>query len=524
MALPSITFIEGQGGLGRPLPNNDHISGLLIYTGASLPSGFTASTAKALYSTDDAIAAGIKNDYSDATAATAKYAVTGAGNQGDTFKLTVNELTPASGVTRTTTLCYFAIAAASTSTITTAQEIVAAINTGTSTHGYTASYASTGLVNITAPKAQGAFLNSGNPLTVTITTSGGSLAGTLTQFGGSGMTAGVASNQIQWYYQISEFFRMQPKGKLWVGFFAVPVGSYTFSEITTMQNTTQGEIRQVGVLKDSASAWSTGDLTLIDTICETNKSTFQPLQALYAANLQATTDITTISDLTSLTAKNVQTVIGQDGGAWGNFIYQSLGSGKKSITCLGAQLGAVALRKVSESIAWVEKTNLSNGVELETPAFCNGQLVSALSSSALESINTKRYVFLKKFRGYAGTFFNDSHMAIIQTSDYAYMENNRTICKAERLLYTSYVPVLNSPIQFNANGTLTDVTVAYFENIGNAALDQMVRDSELSAKSVTVNPVQNVLSTSTLIITVVLVINGVARQIQIPIGFKPSIA
>ena len=519
MALPSITFIEGQGGLGRPLPNNDHISGLLIYTGATVPSGFTASTAKALYSTDDAIAAGIKNDYSDATAATGKYTVSTAGATGDTFTLTVAELTPYTGATRTTTLCSFTLTTASPTTTTTAAEIAAAINVGTSTHGYTAS-AALAVCTITAPKSLGAYLNSGTPLVATIS---GAIVGTIVQFGGLGMVAGVASNQVQWYYHISEFFRLQPKGKLWVGFFAVP-GTYTFSEITTMQNTTSGEIRQVGILKDSASAWASGDLTTINTICETNKSNFQPLQALYAANLQATTDITTIGDLTGLTAKNVQTVIGQDGGGLGNFIYQSLGSGKKSITCLGAQLGAVALRKVSESIAWVEKTNLSNGTELETPAFCNGQLVSALSNNALEAINTKRHIFLKKFRGYAGTFFNDSHMAIIQTSDYAYMENNRTICKAERLLYASYVPVLNSPIQFNSNGTLTDTTVAYFENIGSAALDQMVRDSELSAKSVTVNPVQNVLATSTLIITVVLVINGVARQIQIPIGFKPSIA
>lgn len=115
-------------------------------------------------------------------------------------------------------------------------------------------------------------------------------------------------------------------------------------------------------------------------------------------------------------------------------------------------------------------------------------------------------------------------MCIIQSSDYAYMENNRTICKAERLLYTSYLPYLNSPILFNANGTLTDITIAQFEGVGNTALDQMVRDSELSAKSVTINPLQNVLSTSTLTIAVVLVINGVARNIVIPIGFKPSIA
>ena len=519
MPLPSITFIEGQGGLGRPLANNDHISGLLIYTGATLPSGFTASTAKAIYSVDDAIAAGIAKDFSDATAATGKYTVSTAGATGDSFKLTVAELTPYTGAARTTTLCNFTLTTGSPTTTTSAAEIAAAINAGTSTHGYTATSA-VAVVTITAPKWQGAYLNSGTPLVATIT---GTLAGSITQFGAGGTTAGVASNQIQWYYHISEFFRIQPKGKLWVGFFSVP-GSYTFSEITTMQNTTQGEIRQIGILKDSASAWTTADITAIDGICETNKSIYQPLVALYAANLQATSDITTLSDLTSLTAKNVQTVIGQDGGALGNFIYQSLGSGKKSITCLGAQLGAVALRKVSESIAWVEKTNLSNGTELETPAFCNGQLVSALSSNALEALNTKRHIFLKKFRGYAGTFFNDSHTAIIQSSDYAYLENNRTIQKAERLLYISYVPVLSSPIQFNANGTLTDTTVAYFENIGSGALDQMVRDGELSAKSVTVNPVQNVLATSTLIITVVLVINGVARQIQIPIGFKPSIA
>jgi hypothetical protein len=91
-------------------------------------------------------------------------------------------------------------------------------------------------------------------------------------------------------------------------------------------------------------------------------------------------------------------------------------------------------------------------------------------------------------------------------------------------LYTAYTPLLNSPITFNANGTITDNTIAYFENVGNASLDQMVKDGELSAKSVTINPTQNVLSTSTLTIAVTLVINGVARIISIPIGFKPSIA
>jgi hypothetical protein len=73
MAVPQVTFLEGQGGIGRALPSNDHISALIFFNASTLPSGFattsTATRCKAFYSTDDAIAAGIVKDYSDATAA-----------------------------------------------------------------------------------------------------------------------------------------------------------------------------------------------------------------------------------------------------------------------------------------------------------------------------------------------------------------------------------------------------------------------------------------------------------------------
>ena len=38
----NITFVNGQGGLGRPLAGEDFISGLLYYT-ATLPSGYSSS-------------------------------------------------------------------------------------------------------------------------------------------------------------------------------------------------------------------------------------------------------------------------------------------------------------------------------------------------------------------------------------------------------------------------------------------------------------------------------------------------
>ena len=61
MGLPTITINRGQGGLGRPLATNDHISGFLMpFVNANLPSGFTTTDRiKIVYSIAEAIALGI---------------------------------------------------------------------------------------------------------------------------------------------------------------------------------------------------------------------------------------------------------------------------------------------------------------------------------------------------------------------------------------------------------------------------------------------------------------------------------
>jgi hypothetical protein len=521
MGAPSIQFIEGQGGLGRALDSNDHISALLFYTGGTLPSGFAttsvATRCKALYSSDEAVAAGILDDFSDATAAQGVYTITAVGANGDKLELKVADMALATGLPQTVSLGSYVKTAADSTVTLLAASYVNVINSGTSDHGYSASNTA-GAITITAPKRLGAYLNGLSPLSAVIT---GTITGTITSQIGTGV-AGVASRFVQYHYQISEFFRIQPKGKLWVGFFAVP-GSYSFSEIQDMQLNSLGEIRQIGIYKDAV--WASADITAINTVCETLKGIYQPLQAIYAGNIQATTDITTLANVNNLTANNVMNLIGQDGAGFGNFLYNMNGTaGKKSITCLGACLGITALRKVSESIAWVGESNVSNGIELEVPAFANGQLYSSLSNNAIENLYSKNHTFVKKFPTYTGSYFIDSRMCIAVSSDYAYMEDNRTMCKAQRNLYVGFMPTLNGPLRFNSNGTLADSTIALLESIGNVALDQMVRDGELSAKGISINPSQNVLATNTIQVSITLVKNGVARTIQIPISFKPSIA
>jgi hypothetical protein len=505
MALNDIIFIKGQGGLGRPLEGEDYISGLLFYND-SLPLGFTGNV-KSLGSLGEAEAAGIVNDYSDANAATSVIYVDDKGNDEDTVTITVDAINELSIVTTYNLGTYTKINSDSTLDLV-AASIRAMINAGTYNHGFSAS-GSTNEIIIAAPKRFGMYLNGSTPNI--------EATGDLSVLVDSNFSGGSQSYYAIYHYHISEFFRVQPKGQLYVGIYEIP-NVYTFEEIRSMQDYADGKIRQLGVWIDQT--FSSSHLTAIQSHCTYMASVHKPLSAIYAGNIIATMDLTTLTNLATLTANNVSAVIGQDGAGVGNYLFVTQAM---SISCLGATLGAVAYSKVSDDIAWISKFNMSSGSELDTINFANGQAIKTTSQSQLNTLDNYRYIFLIKYVGIAGSYFNDSHCAVTVQSDYAYIENNRTIDKAIRGVYASLLPNLNSPLVLNADGTLQDTTVAYFTSQAGVNLDEMVRQTELSAFQVLIDPRQNVLSTSTLVVSIKLVPIGVARNIIVNIGFALAI-
>lgn len=509
MALNNISFVLGQGGLGRPLPGEDYISALIFYTAGSLPSGFSSSSpVRQFFSVSDAEAAGILNNYNDETAAIATYLVTAAGTNGDTVTFAV-----ADPFTGSVTLGSYTKTSTETTAANVATQIAAAINVNTSSTGYSATV-STATVTIKARPGLGLAINTGTPLAATLS-SGATLAGTVTQF-----SSGAGSKQAVWHYHTSEYFRLQPQGNLYVGIFSVP-GSYTFAEIATVQNFTGGKVRQVGIYKDSA-AFSSADITAIHNQCAALTAAHKEIIALYAADISSVTDLSTLTDLSQLSANYCSAVISQDGAAAGSQLYAAYG---KSITTLGALLGAVSLSAVSESIAWPAKFNISNGTECDTIAFANGKLYAdgSISDNLLTQLQNYRYIFLRKFVGVAGSYFNENSASVAINSDYAYISDNRTIQKATRGVYTALVPLLNSPVTLNADGTIANYTAEYFTTQAEAPLLQMIRDGELSDMAVVVNPTQNVLSTSKVTVTISLQPKGTARNIVVNIGFNVTI-
>jgi len=511
MANNDVTFVKKQGGLGRPLAGEDHISGLLFYSDATLPTGFDASNRiKKIFSVVEAEDLGITNASLGETKAVSKLALSGTPAAGDTVAIVYTGIEGAVDVLATYTL----VTADAVSVTTAAAALVVAINAKTGVHGFTAT-SSVGEVLITTKAGEGIFPNTGTPYSSTIT---GGTVGAWTQPTGSGSTVlGVSSDIDILYYHISEYFRVQPKGQLFVGIYAV-ADATTFASVTLMQNFAAGKIRQMGIYQKTTTFAGT-QVTSLQAIVNTNTAVHKPLEVIYQGKMTSANTLAGLADMRALNAPNVSVVLGQDGAAKGYKLWKATAI---SIGCLGTTLGAVSFAKVNEDIAWIGKFNLSN-VEFDTLAYANGDVYSAQSDGTISNINTLGYIALVKQIGIEGSYFNDSHTAVALTSDFAYIEPNRTFNKAIRGLRTFILPQLASPIDLNADGTLTEGLIGYYETLCARALETMQRDGEISAYSVTIDPSQNVLSTSTLEISVAIVPKGVARQIVVNVGFTLSI-
>jgi len=507
MALNNISFVKGKGGLGRPLAGKDYISGLLFYTN-TLPSGFsTTNRIKQIFSVADAVALGIGKNYADETQAQGVYTISGIGATGDS--ITINFAEP----NKTVVLGSYVKTATDTTPLLVATGVVNAINAGSYLHGYVATIGASGAFTVKVRKGLGIYANTAGLLTATIA---GTIAGSVT----TPFSGGIASLQATWYYHISEFFRISPKGFLWLNFQAIPA-SYTYTEIQSFQEFTNGAMRQLGVFVDS-KALAVSDTTAVQAVCNTLDNNKMPLSVIYAGDIKAVANVSTLTDLATFSNNKVSVVIGQDGAGVGHGIFHATG---KSVTTLGATLGAVSLSSVSENIGWVGKFDMSNGIELDSIAFANGVNFNdgSVSTTLLDAIDLKRYVFLRKFPNKSGSFHNDSHTAIVQSSDYAYIENNRVIDKAIRGVDEALTPSLNSPLLLNANGTLANSTVSFLTGQASVITDNMVRSEEASAIGVTIDPNQNVASTSKVVVAINIVPIGVARNIVVNIGFKTSL-
>ncbi len=323
------------------------------------------------------------------------------------------------------------------------------------------------------------------------------------------------NNDIIVYEHIKEFFRLNPDGTLYL--MLVPrdksisdIFHQNDGNIYGLVRDAEGKIKQLAIAFNPTNPIGNGEVQTaigqLQSFADWAAQTQKPLVVLVEGR-----NVDTKQDLHTKNAPSVSVVVGQNLAIANSF--------SSEYAAVGTVLGVVSKARVNESIGWVEKFNLT-GDNLEVPGLF-GQGLNTHSSGSLSQFDDKGYLFFKTYPGYAGIYMNDSYTATVLTDDFAYIESNRTINKAIRLVRSALLPKLASPVQVDVKtGRLSPEVIKQFEMTGKRALEVMLSEDEISGMDIFVDPLQDIIGTSELKIQFSLIPTGTARKISVTIGFK----
>jgi Protein of unknown function (DUF2586) len=308
------------------------------------------------------------------------------------------------------------------------------------------------------------------------------------------------------YYQIQQFFRMNPSGDLYIMKTAATSYEDIVAKAMDMQEKANGNIRQMAIIYSGATTFAQTQAAVLaaQTQADLAYADYMPFEVI----LEGKGFTVDAASLAGSDSENVSVVVAMD---------LEKASKYKNSAAVGLALGAISKAKVSENIAWIEKFNLT-GEGFAKAGFVGGKEIKDLGT--LRELNEKRFIFTKTHTGLPGLYFNDSHTCTLGTLDFAYVENNRTINKATRLLRTALLPKLASPVLVDIDGKLPQSVSKSFEGLCRSALEGMVGNQEVSDFDVYVDPKQNILATSELKVKAEITPIGTARKIMVDLGFK----
>lgn len=208
------------------------------------------------------------------------------------------------------------------------------------------------------------------------------------------------------------------------------------------------------------------------------------------------------------------------------------------LASIGSLLGMLAVRKVSENLGSVDieqkplqsrggrdypLTNASLG--RWTDSFLpNATSVGSMEKSALKAIIEKGYIVAASYEGYPGFFFENSYTAVEQTSDFAFIENNRVWNKAARIIRETLLPRVKSKVKKDpTTGYIASTTVSYWQTLLEKNLNRMMTDDDISGFQVSIDHKQIVNSTQPVKVKALIVADGIVHEFEVAVGLTNNI-
>jgi hypothetical protein len=350
-----------------------------------------------------------------------------------------------------------------------------------------------------------------------------------------------STNDVQVYYHIAEFFRINPDGTLYIMLVAKDTTQEDMWDVTedncALLFNTHKDIKVMATVLNPGGSYSPTVTNGIDVDAEAAIPKAQALvAALFADSLYLDACLIegrnvsgTYGDLVDLTTKaapNVAMVIGNDPAQ------VALDAEYAKTAAMGLALGSIGVRKVNESVGSVEIANppaAKRGLEsysltdvslsrVLTAALSNSTDVAILTTTEAQTLSDKGYLFMGFFEGYDGFYWNSDRTCVESASDFATIQNNRVWNKAAAIVRIALIPKIRSVVPTTEAGAIAPSTVEAWQQRVNTVLEQMVKDEEISSFDFFIDPAQNVLAGNPIITQLEIVPTGTAQAITNQIG------
>lgn len=346
----------------------------------------------------------------------------------------------------------------------------------------------------------------------------------------------LANKTLVWHH-VRDFYKEAPAGTYL--YLLVVAQTVTLDKLVDktetdnakkLLNFADGDFRMLGVAVSIPTGYTSVNTTGFDAkvalavanaqvLADDEWSLFRPLSAVIIEGRDMNSTLSSVPNLraTSPSARNVSVVAFQDKTT------AQLDALYNKHAAVGKALGIWARAGVNVSPGWVRNYNIvdkSTG-EFVATALSSGTLVSDMPYPDFTTLSGKGVIIARRYPRKAGFYVNDTHTCTVITDDYAYIENNRVIDKGAILIYDEIINDLNMPIDVDAStGRLAPEICKYFENQAYNALNPMAAAGEISGRRTYVNPAQNILSSSLLLIEATITPKATARDIKITLGFE----
>lgn len=180
---------------------------------------------------------------------------------------------------------------------------------------------------------------------------------------------------------------------------------------------------------------------------------------------------------------------------------------------VGMLLGSIAALPVQRKVSRVK-----NGIlPIDTAYLSDGKAVKGRED--LGTIHDKRFIAFRMFPNRAGYYFAGDPTATASTDDLNIIARIRTIDKAMKIAYNTYIEELDDDVELNDNGTLHPSVAAYLKN----KIEHQVKNAmqgEISNFVASVDTTINVAAGNAQKVYLDIYPRGYLNPIKVVLGFK----